>query len=360
MLRDGKGRRRDYVRRLLAGFSRPHALIAVPALIILSIVVLSSGCPSSEEPVSREELGLFDTRIEIRAYGRNAKTGVDRAFDELARLHNLFNAYDPNSEISKVNSNAGRAPVKVTSETLEVVERALYFARISGGAFDPTVLPLAKLWNVGAENPRVPSEEEIRSALALVDYTKVLVDSEHSTIFLEAPGMGLDLGAIAKGYAVDKVVSVLRRNGVNSFLVNAGGNVYVGGKKPGGTLWRVGITDPLADPSGTERYLGIFTGTDISVVSSGDYQRYFEVGGVRYHHILDPKTGYPAKNLRGTTVIGVSSTDCDGLSTTLFVLGVDKGKELLSGFPGVEAIFVKADGSIEMTPNLKGRVELQR
>lgn len=348
------------MRGLPARFSRFRMFAAVPALVVLLAGALSSGCRHSEEPVSREELGLFDTLIEIRAYGKNAKKAVNQAFDEFRRLHNLLNAYDPNSEISQVNSNAGRAPVKVSSDTLEVVDRALYFARISGGAFDPTVLPLAKLWNVGAENPRVPEEEDIRNALALVDYRKVLVDRENSTIFLEVPGMGLDLGAIAKGYAVDKAVSVLRKNGVNSFLINAGGNVYVSGKKPGETLWRVGITDPLADPSGTETYLGIFTGTDISVVSSGDYQRYFEVNGVRYHHILDPKTGYPAKNLKGTTVIGVSSTDCDGLSTTLFVVGVDKGKEILSAFPGVGAIFVKADGSIEMTPNLKDKVKLER
>ncbi|MBE3518865.1 MAG: FAD:protein FMN transferase [Firmicutes bacterium] len=340
-------------------FPRFRMFAAVSALVLL-LAVLSSGCRPSDEPVSREELGLFDTRIEIRAYGKNAKSAVNQAFDELRRLHNLFDVYDPNSEISKVNSNAGKAPVKVSPDTLEVVDRALYFARISDGAFDPTVLPLVKLWNVGGENPRVPQEEEIRNALALVDYRKVLVDRENSTIFLEAPGMGLDLGGIAKGYAVDKIVSVLRKNGVTSFLINAGGNVYVSGRKPGDALWRVGITDPLADPSGTETYLGIFTGTDISVVSSGDYQRYFEVNGVRYHHILDPKTGYPARGLRGTTVIGVSSTDCDGLSTTLFVLGVDKGKEILSAFPGVGAIFVKADGSIEMTPNLKDKVDLQR
>ena len=329
-------------------------------LIVLLTATFFLGCRFSEEPVTREQIGLFDTRIEIRAYGRNAASAVDKAFDELTRLHNLLNAYDPNSEISKVNSSAGKEPVKVSQETLEVVERALYFARISGGAFDPTVLPLAKLWNIGGENPRVPSEEEIRSALSLVDYRKVLIDEESSTIFLEAAGMGLDLGAIAKGYAVDKVASLLREKGVKSFLVNAGGNVYVGGEKPGGQPWRVAITDPVADPTGTERYLGIYTGTDISVVSSGDYQRYFEINGVRYHHIFDPKTGYPAKNLRGTTVIGESSTDCDGLSTTLFVLGSEKGKELLSEFPGVGAIFVKPDGSIEMTPTLEGKVKLQR
>lgn len=319
-----------------------------------------SGCGVSGGPVSREEIGLFDTRIEIRAYGRNARTAVDQAFDELLRIHRMLNAFDPESEISKINSMSGREAVKVSPETLEVIDRALYFARISEGAFDPTVLPLVRLWNIGAENPRVPTDAEIREVLTLVDHRKVLLDKERSTVFLELPGMGLDLGAIAKGYAVDKVVYLLRRNGVDTFLVNAGGNVYVSGKKPGGALWRVAITDPVADPSGSETFLGVFTGTDACIVSSGDYQRYFYADGIRYHHIFDPKTGYPAKDMRGTTVIGTSSTDCDGLSTALFVMGLGRGKELLTHFPGTGAIFVQADGSVEVTSGLEGKVELLR
>jgi thiamine biosynthesis lipoprotein len=241
-----------------------------------------------------------------------------------------------------VNRQAGVKPVKVSPETYEVIDRALYFAAISDGAFDPTIFPIMRLWGFGDPKQRVPSKAEIESALPLVDYRKVELNPREGTVFVKEKSMAVDLGAIAKGYAVDRMAAIMREVGVTSFLINAGGNVYAAGLKPDKTPWNVAVTDPRAP----QDFLGIVKASDLSVVSSGDYERSFEEGGQRYHHIIDPKTGYPSRTSRGTAALLASSTDADGLSTTLFILGPDRSADVLSKFPGAGAIFVLPDGTI--------------
>ena len=179
-------------------------------------------------------------------------------------------------------------------------------------------------------------------ALSLVDYRKVIIDEEKKTVFLEKQGMGLDLGGIAKGYAVDKMADILKQEGITSFLINAGGNVYAYGVKPKGNPWRVAITD-ARNP---EDFIGVLPAENLSIVSSGDYQRYFEENGKAYHHIMDPSTGYPVEGRHGTTVLFPSSTYADGLSTALFVLGPERCDDLLLEFPGIGVVFVEKDNVI--------------
>lgn len=318
---------------------------ALPALLALTMLVGSSGCETvfgQRRPVEKEAYGIMDTDVTIKAYGRNASVAIDKAIDEMRRLHRMLSAYDEDSEVSLINGQAGLEPVKVSPAVFQIVERSLYFASISEGAFDPTVFPIMKLWGFGEPEPRVPAARDIEALLGLVDYRKVVLDKEASTVFLEEKGMAIDLGAIAKGFAVDVMAETMRKEGITSFLINAGGNVYASGRKPEKTPWTVAVTDPR-DP---QEFMGIMKATDISIVSSGDYQRFFEEAGQRYHHIIDPETGYPAGRSKGTTVFLESSRDADGLSTALFVLGPERSAQVLDKFPGVGAIFVLPDGKI--------------
>lgn len=315
------------------------------ALISVALVLAMGGCSllgSTDKPVEKHIFDIMDTDVNVRAYGPNAEEAIEQALAEMRRLDSLLSAYDPDSEVSEVNRMAGEAPVKVSDDTLAVIERALYFAELSGGVFDPTVFPVSELWAVAREQKQLPSKEDVAAALELVDYTRVQVDRDEATVFLSVKGMGLDLGAIAKGYAVDKMAQILRASQVESFLINAGGNVYAGGRKPDNTLWRVGVTDP----KDTGDIIGVMPAEDMAIVSSGDYRRYFVVDNTVYHHIIDPRTGYPSDTSRGTTVFSPSSIDADALSTIMFILGPDDSEGILSQFDGIGVVFVRQDGSV--------------
>lgn len=314
------------------------------ATLAMVVILASGGCQTllgANKATEKEAYGVMDTDVSIKGYGRKASAAIDAAIEEMRRLDGILSSYSPDSEIAQVNLWAGVKPVKVSAEALAVVKRALYFGEISDGSFDPTIFPVMRLWGFGGPQFRVPADDEIKAVLSLVDYRRVHVDEAQSTVYLEEKGMALDLGAIAKGYAVDRMAGIMRSQGVTSFIINVGGNVYAQGAKPDKTKWNVAVTDPR----NPEDYMGYVHAQDIAIVSSGDYERYFEEGGLRYHHIVDPKTGYPSRTCRGTTVLLPSSTDADGLSTTLFILGPE-ATNVLSRFPGVGAIFVLPDGKI--------------
>lgn len=319
-------------------------LVSVILLLNLSACSLLGGIGRKGKPVEEQVFGLMDTDISIKAYGPSAKESIEKAIEEVRRLDALFNVFNPDSEIAAINNMAGEKPVKVSEDTLSVIERAMYFAQVSDGTFDPTILPVAELWAVAQEQGEVPSPGELAKVLELVDYRQVHINRDEGTVCLGQKRMGIDLGAIAKGYAVDKMAEVLRSTGTERFLINAGGNVYAGDRKPDNTLWQIGVTDPR-NPEGI---IGVMPAENLAIVSSGDYRRFFTIDGVRYHHIIDPRTGYPAKASRGTTVFLPSSTDADALSTTMFILGPDSdaSEGILSKLPGIGVIFVRQDGSI--------------
>jgi thiamine biosynthesis lipoprotein len=228
------------------------------------------------------------------------------------------------------------------------VRKALQYAKISGGAFDPSIGPIVKLWNIGMEGERVPENWEITAALPLVDWTAVRTDEKASTVYLERPGMRLDLGAIAKGYAADEISRILVERNVRAAIVDLGGNILAYGKKKDGSPWRIGVQNPFSERG---EYLGIVTIPGGTVVTSGIYERFFIQDGKRYHHILDTTTGRPVESdLVSVSVLAPSSIDADGLSTTLFALGREKGFALLKTLPGVEAIFVDAGKRLYFSP----------
>lgn len=290
------------------------------------------------------------TVIMHKVFGVGAGDALRVAQGETARLEGMLSRFIEDSEIARINRSAGIAPEKVSGDTYAVLSRAVEFSRRSAGRFDVTVGPLVKVWNVygGVSSP--PEDKRIAEAKALVDYTDIGLDSRAKTVMLRRVGQFIDLGGIGKGFAADVVLERLREYGIDSAFTNFGGNVAALGTKPDGSPWRVGIRHPRQEGG----LVGAVSAANRSVVTSGDYMRYFMDGsGRRYHHILDPRTGYPADSgLASVTVLAQSSLDADALSTILFVAGMDEGLAILRQFPRAEAIFIDHSGLVSITGGL--------
>lgn len=324
--------------------------------LIAAAVLLFSGCERQMSPQSEFVLG---TVCSINLYEAGSAELYGTLFARLRQLNDTFNNYSDSSEITRVNQNAAVAPVEISQDFFIVLKTALDFARLTGGAFDPTVGPLVKLWGFGKE-PRVPSQEEIEAAQKLVGWQCVILEgftdqnvAAGPTVRFTKSGVRLDLGAIAKGYAADCLVDILRERGVKRASLSLGGNVYVYGKKPGGALWSVAIRDP--SKPGQNAFM--LKTRDATVVTSGAYERFFEQDGKTYGHILDPATGFPAKSgLESVTIVSHNSMVADALSTSLFVLGMEKIPEIkksaLAG--GFECVLVDASGKAYASKGLKG------
>jgi thiamine biosynthesis lipoprotein len=290
---------------------------------------------------SSEEFYALGTFIRFQAWGENAPEALEAARISVQALENRFSLFSPSSEVAILNSAAGLEERSFPEETLFLFSKALEYAKHTKGAFDPTIGPLTQLWGIGTAKEGVPSPEEIEKALGLVDYQNFQIFPERGTAALPRKGQAVDLGAIAKGYAGDVVREVLEKHAISQALIDMGGNIVTLGSKPGGSPWRIGIQNPL-EPRG--KYIGILSLSNASVVTSGNYERYFEKDGKRYHHIFDPFTGYPAsQELLSVTVISPSSLQADALSTGLYVLGLSRGIQLATDLEGVEALFVTSD-----------------
>jgi thiamine biosynthesis lipoprotein len=305
----------------------------------------------------------MDTLVQITVYCNDEQKGkkaLENAFAAFERIDVLTDRFSKDGELDytssdviKVNDNAGIKPVQVSVDTINIMQRAYYFAELTEGAFDVSIGPVMDRWGFGKSRQYVPTDEEIKRAMSLVDYRKVEVDPNNYTLFLSKPGMSLDLGGVAKGYATEEAVKALKELGVQHAMINAGGNVYALGGKPDGSPWRVGVQDPRGDKG----IIAILSVKDSAVVTSGDYQRYFDQGGVRYHHIINPFTGKQARDVMQTTVVAKSATDADILSTLLFVLGPRRGMSFVKSLPGTGAIFVESDRQVTFTEDLTGRLE---
>lgn len=309
-----------------------------------------------------DEKFLMDTLIQIKVYCEDSEKGrqaLEKAFAAFERIHDTTDRFQKNgqtaaaNDVVKINENAGVKPVTVSADTIKMIERSNHFAGLTGGAFDITIGPVMDLWGFGKGEQHVPADAEINRVLSLVDYRKVKVDPESMTAFLTKPGMSMDLGGVAKGYATDEAVNALREMGIQHAIINAGGNVYALGDKPDGSPWRVGVQDPRGDKD----IIAVLYLKDKAAVTSGDYQRYFEEGGVRYHHIVNPSTGKQAGDVMQTTVVTDSAADADILSTTVFVLGAQDGMSFMRGLPAAGAIFVGADRQVSHTENLSDQLE---
>lgn len=325
-------------------------ILFVSAVALLSAGLFISNLIKETKPFQRSEY-IMGTIFDVTVIGDNEKVieaVVVKAFDEIKRIDGLMSRYKEGSEVSLVNKNAGIAPVKVGQELIEVLKEARKISELSDGAFDVTIGPLTNLWAFDMGKDVVPPEEKIEELRRLVNYRKLKIDEAASTVFLEEKGMMIDVGGIAKGYSVAKAMKVFEDAGIKNVIINAGGNLNLRGTKRG-KPWKIGIQEPRDE----KKLLGVLNITDTSVSTSGDYQRYFVKDNIRYHHILDPKTGYPAKGLMSVTVTGRNETMTDALSTAVFVLGAEKGAALMKKM-GAEGVIVAEGEEITVSDGLKG------
>jgi thiamine biosynthesis lipoprotein len=316
------------------------------SLLLCTIAALLCFTECSRLEPSRAEF-VFGTVCSINLFDQAKGSVYQAIFNRLREIDNRMSLNLPDTDLISVNAAAGIAPVKVHDDVFELIQRALYYAEISEGAFDPTVGPLVSLWGISGDNPRIPSQEEIDKVLPLINWRDIELDRETGSVFLKRRGMAIDLGAIAKGYAADEAAVIIRKSGIKRAIIDLGGNILILGKKKDNSLWRVGLQEPREE-RGT--YLGIVTGQEQAYVTSGDYEKYFELDGIRYHHIMSPFNGYPARNgLLGVTIVTQKSTDADALSTAIFVLGYEKGRALIESLEETEAVFMFDDKSVWKT-----------
>ena len=322
-------------------------------LIKIGIMCLALlGCTRVEP--SRAEFAL-GTICHVTLYEQGREWIYRDIFSRIREIENLMSVNIPSSDVSRINAAAGIAPVQVHEEVFRVIERAVFFAELSGGAFDPTVGPLVSLWNISDEDPRLPSREEIDEVLPLINWRDIELDASECSVFLKRRGMALDLGAIAKGYAADEAAEVIRNARINRAIINLGGDVVILGERKDKNPWRVGVQDPNRE---VNNFLGVLLvpaadeaeSFKTSVVTSGVNERFFEKDGERFHHIFSPVAGYPVKNgLLSVTIIAANSMDADAFSTLVFVLGFEEGTALLDSFPGADAVFVLEDLTVRKT-----------
>lgn len=326
---------------------------------------------SAEERAER--IGFtMGTVARVVAEGPEAEEAVSAVMKELERLTLLLDRFHPYGDIGTLNASSGEW-VEVSAEVLALLEEAVRLAEVSQGAFDPTVAPLVDLWGFVEAEPHEheegraasdsptplvgtapPDPEEIAKLLELVDYRSIEIDSVQGRARLARPGQAIDLGAIAKGYGMDRAVELLKARGIVRGIVDLGGDVYALGSRADGTPWRVGIRHPRKDG----QILAVLRLSDAAVATSGDYERYFEYEGVRYTHIIDPRTGWPAAELASVTVVAPTGVWADALSTAVFVLGKERGLALLESLPGVDGILVDKELNVMMTSGLAGKVDL--
>ena len=323
---------------------------------LLFIAFTLTACGSKRERLFKDSKVMMDTFVSITVVSKSekkAREAMDAAFQELKRLEGLLDFYSPRSEISKINKGSGGVPVSVTPTTFSLINTALEVSKITDGAFDITLGVLNRRYDFFKKHH--PAESEIKKLLPLVGYKKIVINPALRIVFLKKPGMMIDPGGITKGFAADRAIEVLKAKGIKAALVAVAGDIRAYGLKPDGTPWVVGIRDPRAKSA--DEVFATLKLTDMAVSTSGDYERYFIEKGVRYHHILDPETGMPARGVISVTVVGPKATYTDSLATAAFVKGVKEGMKMVEK-NGYMAVVVDSSGSIYHSKGLEPMLEL--
>lgn len=347
-----------------------HAMLFL-LFAVYCLLFTAYACTPQKDKIYRKSKILMDTIITISAVSDSsdkAEMAIDKAFSEIEKIDKLVNFFSDKSEVSEINKNAGQKPVKVSYETFEVLERAIYASEKTNGAFDVTIGPEISLWDF--HNKIKPEDKEIKKRLPLVNYNALILNKKIPSVYLKKRGMLIDPGGMAKGYAADRAVEVMKKNGIKSGLVAIAGDIKTFGIKPDGKPWRIGIRNPRATPPApslvkggegglSDEIMATMEMTDMAISTSGDYERYFIIEGKRYHHILNPKTGYPADGCQSVSVIAKDGAITDPFSTAIFILGHGKGLKLLEEM-GLDGIIVDKDGKIYTTSNLRGKIEIIR
>jgi len=305
------------------------------ALILIMSAIFTIRFIKSPSYSEKTEFAL-NTVIKISAYGKDASTAVDKALKEVHRIDDLMSAHKASSEVYALNNSKGGV---VSKEVFDIIKTAKDIWQKTDGAFDITLKPLSDLWNIKAENPKIPDNAEIENALLRTGFEDVELNEESFSVSFKKDGMQIDLGGIAKGYAADRAATILKENGIENALIDLGGNVYAIGKNRNGKKWKIGLQTPWKTRG---EYFEVVEAKNKAVVTSGAYERYFEKGGKIYHHILNPETGYPAESdFQSVTVIHKNSALADALSTAIFVSGERGLKKAKTEFEDIEVIVKK-------------------
>lgn len=328
-------------------------------LIILGILIFLIFRKKSKQksfPLISTNFYALGTFNKISIYTKNKEHVLKKCTRRISDIENKMSVFNSSSEISKINDFAGKSSVPVSFDTYYVVKKALEYCKLSKGAFDITIRPILDLWKIGKSNNDIPPLDKIKNTLNLVNYKDIVLNENKNTILLKKENQKIDLGGIAKGYAADEVKKILVKNRIKSALINLGGNIIVHGKKPNGTPFAVGIQDPL---SSTGKFIGTINAINKSIVTSGNYERYFFKNGKRFHHLIDPTTGFPSEsNIISSTIVSNNSIDCDGLSTSVYIMGLNKSINLIESIKNVDGIFITNDKKVYVTSGLKDNFTL--
>ncbi|MVZ64630.1 FAD:protein FMN transferase [Sphingobacterium sp. DK4209] len=294
---------------------------------------------SSAQVQIRRSMTLMGSVFEITLVDKDSSTAnlhIDQAVAEIERIENLISEWRPNTQISRVNQNAGIKAIQVDSEVYDLCKRALYFSQISNGAFDISIAALDKIWRFDGSMEAMPSEAQIQQSVAHVGYQHIILDSTNSSIYLAKAGMKIGFGSIGKGYAADKAREVMKNLNITAGMINASGDIASWGEQLNGEPWTIGVLNPFK----AHKMIKVLKFKEHAVATSGSYEKYVEFNDVRYSHIIDPKTGYPSTGLVSATVYGPSAEFANGLSTSVMVLGAKKGIKLAKQFPQYRFILI--------------------
>ena len=331
------------------------AAAACSALVMAACGAATPAAPAAKVERARVTMG---SELRLTAWTADepaALAAFDEVFAEFDRLESLLSIWRDGSDVQRLNAAAGQHPVTISAETIEVLTAAREIGDLTEGKFDVTFAALSDLWKFDHDQDNsIPAPDAIRARLPLIDYRQVEFDPAAKTAFITRKGMRVHLGGIGKGYAIDRAVAALRQRGLRDFMVQAGGDMYVAGRR-GDRMWRLGIQDPRGPANSVFASVEL---SDATFSTSGDYERFFIKDGRRFHHIIDPDRGEPAAGCRSVTIVSDRAVVADGLSTGVFVLGPEKGMALIERLPHVEGVIVTAENQVLVSSGLKERLEI--
>lgn len=319
--------------------------------IVLILTLFSVGLLIAQEPYKRT-LKLMGSRFDITVVAKNpaeANEYIDLAVNEITRIEQLISSWDSNSQTSEINKNAGLKPIKVDVELFDLIQRSIGISKLTDGAFDISYASMDKIWKFDGSMKEMPSADSIKASVEKVGFQNIMLDKENNTVFLKLKGMKIGFGAIGKGYAADKAKDLLISKGVVSGIINASGDMNTWGKQPDGSEWKVAITNPM-DKNKVFALLPISNG---AVVTSGNYEKYVTFNNIRYTHIIDPRSGYPATGIISVTVFAPKAELADALATSVFVMGKEVGLNRIEQLPKVECIIIDDKGNIITSKNIE-------
>lgn len=312
-------------------------------LVVVVLLLSASGELLQAQVLRKRYTDLMGSRFDITIVAGDslqAEKYIDQVIAEITRIENLISDWIPESQVSEINRQAGIRPVKVNRELVELIQRAIQFSTITDGAFDISFAAMDKIWKFDGSMEKLPDSTTIKKAIENVGYRNIKINEDSSTVFLTRPGMKIGFGATGKGYAADRGRALMKSLEVQAGIVNASGDMATWGSQPDGRAWRIGVTDPF-HPSKPAAIISMRNG---AVTTSGDYEKYVEIDGKRYSHIINPKTGMPSYGLTSVTVIGPGAEICNAFSTAIMVLGKEKGMEILKPHPSYACYIIRSNG----------------